>query len=240
LDGHVKIFELDTFRVTHASKYPAPVLSLGLSKDCSTLAVGTADGMLSVRKHARPRVVEPALALKRQRRQPVLTAANYKYFLRGRSARPSVGDYVVAARRKANLAPYDKLLRRFRYRDALNAALATGRPGVVDAVFEELAARGALAAAVGGRDAATLIPLLKHLAKYITDPRHTAVLSGVVHRVLDTYATVVHADKQVDVRLQQLRDAVMGEVRLQEQLMALQGVLEPILSGALMAGLKIT
>jgi U3 small nucleolar RNA-associated protein 15 len=58
LDGHVKIFELDTFRVTHASKYPAPVLSLGLSKDCSTLAVGTADGMLSVRKHARPRVVE--------------------------------------------------------------------------------------------------------------------------------------------------------------------------------------
>lgn len=35
LDGHVKIYELDDFKVTHASKYPAPVLGLGLSPDCS-------------------------------------------------------------------------------------------------------------------------------------------------------------------------------------------------------------
>lgn len=58
LDGHVKIFELDDFKVTHASKYPAPVMSLGLSQDCSLLAVGMADGMLSVRKHAKPKVVQ--------------------------------------------------------------------------------------------------------------------------------------------------------------------------------------
>jgi hypothetical protein len=58
LDGHVKIFELDDYRVTHASKYPAPVMSLGLSADCSLLAVGMADGMLSVRKHARPKAVQ--------------------------------------------------------------------------------------------------------------------------------------------------------------------------------------
>jgi hypothetical protein len=41
---------------------------------------------------------------------------------------------------------------------------------------------------------------LPDVCRYITDPRHTAVLSGVVHRVLDTYATVVHADKQVERR----------------------------------------
>jgi WD40 repeat protein len=58
LDGHVKIFELDTFKVTHASKYPAPVLSLGLSPDCGTLAVGMADGTLSIRSHAKPRLTE--------------------------------------------------------------------------------------------------------------------------------------------------------------------------------------
>lgn len=58
LDGHVKIFELDDFKVTHVSKYPAPVMSLGLSQDCSSLAVGMADGMLSVRKHARPKAVK--------------------------------------------------------------------------------------------------------------------------------------------------------------------------------------
>ena len=63
LDGHVKIFELDDFKVTHASKYPAPVLTLGLSRDCSLLAVGMADGMLSVRKHAKPKLVQVSVNL---------------------------------------------------------------------------------------------------------------------------------------------------------------------------------
>jgi U3 small nucleolar RNA-associated protein 15 len=45
---------LDSYKVTHASKYPAPILSMGLSPDCGLLAVGMADGNLSVRKHARP------------------------------------------------------------------------------------------------------------------------------------------------------------------------------------------
>lgn len=51
LDGHVKIFELDGFKVTHASRYPAPVTAVGLSGDCALLAVGMADGALSVRQH---------------------------------------------------------------------------------------------------------------------------------------------------------------------------------------------
>ena len=58
LDGHVKVFELNDFKVTSASKYPAPVSSLGISPDCSLLAVGMTDGMLSVRKHARPKPLQ--------------------------------------------------------------------------------------------------------------------------------------------------------------------------------------
>lgn len=53
----VQVYELDTFKVTHASKYPGPVLSLGIAPDCSLLAVGQADGQLSIRKHATPKIV---------------------------------------------------------------------------------------------------------------------------------------------------------------------------------------
>ena len=53
----LQIYELDTFKVTHASKYPGPVLSLGLSPDCSLLAVGQADGLLSIRKHSKPKPI---------------------------------------------------------------------------------------------------------------------------------------------------------------------------------------
>ncbi len=38
-------------------------------------------------------------------------------------------------------------------------------------MLEELAARGGLAGALGGRDAAGLKPLLRHLVRYIAEPR---------------------------------------------------------------------
>lgn len=110
-------------------------------------------------------------------RRPRLTAANFRYFLRGRSERAAEGDLVVAARKRAHLQPYDRLLRKFRHREALDAALATRRPEVVAAVLEELLGRGALTGALGGRDEDSLMPVLAFLSRYIADPRHSALLA---------------------------------------------------------------
>ena len=44
-------------------------------------------------------------------------------------------------------------------------------------VLEELAARGGVQAALGGRDAAGLLALLGHVVKHVTDPRLTRLLS---------------------------------------------------------------
>ena len=49
-----QVHELDGLRVVHASRYPAPILSMALSPDASMLAVGLSDGTLSMRKAARP------------------------------------------------------------------------------------------------------------------------------------------------------------------------------------------
>ena len=45
---------------------------------------------------------------------PRLTAASYKYFVRGMNVKATENDVVVQARRRANLKPYDKLLKAFR------------------------------------------------------------------------------------------------------------------------------
>ena len=82
------------------------------------------------------------------RRAP-LTAASYRYFLRGQSLPPSADDYRVRAQRRAKLAAFDRLLRKFQYRDALDAALATGKPEVVASVLQELTTRSGLNAALG-------------------------------------------------------------------------------------------
>ena len=43
----------------------------------------------------------------------------------------------------------------------------------------------------GGRDAQGLLPLLTHLVKHITDPRHADLFLGVANRLLDIYAPAV-------------------------------------------------
>jgi U3 small nucleolar RNA-associated protein 15 len=53
LDGHVKVFDLDTFRVAHAYRYPAAVTAAAVSPDLSCLVVGMADRTLVVRRHRR-------------------------------------------------------------------------------------------------------------------------------------------------------------------------------------------
>jgi U3 small nucleolar RNA-associated protein 15 len=64
-------------------------------------------------------------------------------------------------------------------------------------MLEELAARAGLHAALSGREAPALLPLLRHLTRHVTDPRHAGVLSGVAARVLDIYAPVVHTHEEV-------------------------------------------
>lgn len=191
LDGHVKVFELDAWRVTAASRYPAPVTGVSISADAGALAVGMADGTLCVRRHARPRAAQvrespimrcccwchvcaqstmpglscPALPTgdfpaeveggrhpgcvnniqvplccltpptcvqaagiggggsgRSTRRTPRLTAANFRFFLRGRNAKAGAADTVIAARRRVHLAPYDRSLRAFRYRCGVSDA----------------------------------------------------------------------------------------------------------------------
>lgn len=52
--------------------------------------------------------------VKRARYKPRLTAASYRYFLRGASEKAAADDYRVAARRRARLAPFDRALRQFK------------------------------------------------------------------------------------------------------------------------------
>lgn len=204
-----------------------------------------ATGLLSIRRRAKPRASALALAglpapgaapaqgpPPRPPRYKRMDAGAFRFFIRGRNAKAAEGDHRHAARKRAHLSTYDKQLRRFHYRDALDAALLTRRPEVVASVLEELAQRGGLPGAVSGRDPASLLPLIDTLARYITAPRYARLFAGVVRRLLDVYAPVVGADESVDLALQRLRERVALEVRLQEDLMAMQGMLENLLTGA--------
>lgn len=242
MSGDVKVFDLDALRVTAASRYPDAVTALAVSPDRSLLVVGTASGLLSVRKHkhitrsaaaAAPLPGAGAFGVGRRPRVRQLTAANYRYFIRGQSARAARDDYVLTRQKRVHLPLYDKLLRKFRYGEALDAALLTRRSDVVSSLLEELSVRGGLTGALSGRDTAGLVPLLAHMARHITDPRHARVLASVAHRVLDIYAPVVGSSPGVDAKLVQMHELLVQELRLHDELALMQGIIEPILGTAL-------
>ncbi|KAL6761546.1 WD40-repeat-containing domain protein [Haematococcus lacustris] len=242
LDGHVKVIEMDGFKVTHASLYPGPVTSLGISPDCATLVVGMADGSVNIRKHDQRRSLAAGLGnqpLRRQHYKPRLTAANFRYFIRGQSERAAASDHVVQSQRRVKLGTYDKLLKQFRHRDALTAALATQRPEVVASVVEECIARGCLPQALGGRDAVGLMPLLQFLVRHVGNPRHSALCCIMAHWVLDAYAGVIGVSAEVDGRLEALRVRLAEEIKVCGSLMEIQGAVEPLLAASL-SGLSLT
>ena len=86
---------------------------------------------------------------RKQRYKPQLTAASYRYFIRGQSEKSAADDFAVSKQKRVQLKQYDKLLKSFQYREALDAAVATGRPQIVSSLVEELAARSGLPAALG-------------------------------------------------------------------------------------------
>lgn len=228
LDGHVKFHELDGFTVTHTRRFSSAVLCADLSRDANSLAVGLASGVAHLRRRERPRRGESGRRGPRTKRP--LDASSRRFFMRGRSERAAEGDFKVQAARRRHVAPHDKELRRFRYREALDAALREGGPEVVVSVLEELAQRGGLVQALSWRDAGGLEPLLSFIHRHLPDPRYAKLLLGVAHRLLDIYGSSTGESPSVDHLLAKLRDRAFKEMSLLRELMQIQGILEPIVA----------
>lgn len=235
LDGHVRVFDLSNFKVTHAAKYPHPLLSMGLSASTQTLAVGTASGMLFIRKRkvtklkAKEEKPKSLLDTSRPKKARQLRPNNFRYFLRGRSENATEGDHVLVRPQRQKVNARDKFLRKFMYREALSAALSTSDPKIIVAVMEELVARRGLVKAISNRDAPSLEPLLEFLSKYIVMPKQTRLLIPVTHLVLDLYSESLGMSPSITHLVSILRDRVLTEVKLQYHLQSLQGLMEPLI-----------
>eukprot|EP00249_Psilotum_nudum_P015402 c25310_g1_i1 orf=329-1921(-) len=240
LDGHVKVYELNKFKVTHASKYAAPILSMDVSLSNMTMAVGTSTGLLFVRQRKNLVQCEDSKidqvgidGLQTTQRSTgkgrILRSNNYRYFLRGQTERASDGDYYVLRRRKLRFAEHDKLFRRFRYKEALMASLRTSNPTVVVAVMEELVTRRGLISAISNLDASSLELLLNFIRKYIAVPKYSRLLVPFSHKVLDKCASDFGTSSSIIHQVEVLREKVALELRLQMSLQAMQGLIQPLL-----------
>lgn len=235
LDGYMKVFDYTKSKITHSMRFPNPLLCIGFSPDCSTRVIGTSNGTLYI---GRRKVKESSLgeemmgdlgpvAVEPQRR--ALRPSYFRYFHRGQNEKPSPDDYLIIKPKKVKLSEHDKLLKKFRNKEALVAALRGKNPENVVAVMEELVARKKLMTCVSNLDSKELGLLLGFLQRYSTMPRYAALLMGLTKKVVDMRAEDIKLSDELRGHLRNLKRDVDEEIRTQQSLQEILGIISPIL-----------
>jgi len=110
----------------HGMQIVEPISSLALSPSMERLAIGTTSGIVVVHQRRRTAAAKP----EREHEEP--RHGTYAYFNRGAHEKShDTDDYLLQHHKKQKLSEYDVLLRKFRYGDALDAALAKRQPKAV-------------------------------------------------------------------------------------------------------------
>ena len=238
LDGLVKIYDVATYGVTHGLRYNVPLTNVALSPDDKLLVTGSYDGVVCIRRRS-----EKGGEGEGAEDDPFgeMTAGGPRggtraYFERGFAAQPSADSFKVELKKKAKLKPYDKALRGFNYKQALDEALETRQPLIIVSMLEELGRREGLTIALSGRDEAGLEPLLSFLVKYVCVPALATTLIDTCNRVLELYAAVLGSCVVVDELFLKLRQKLQGELKVQKSLLEMVGVLDTVLAVPALSG----
>lgn len=238
LDGYMKVFDYAKYKITHSMRFPNPLLSVGFSPDCSTRVIGTSNGTLYVgrRKVKEESAGEQALVdfaglavADDVPKRRALRPSYFRYFHRGQSEKPSETDYLIMRPKKVKLAEHDKLLKKFRHKEALVAALNRKNPENVVAVMEELVARKKLLRCVSNLDFEELELLLLFLQRYSTMPRYASFLMGLASKVVDMRTEDIRSSNELRGHIRNLKRDLEEEMRVQQSLQEIEGIISPLL-----------
>eukprot|EP01090_Pellita_catalonica_P018590 TRINITY_DN6056_c0_g1_i1.p1 TRINITY_DN6056_c0_g1~~TRINITY_DN6056_c0_g1_i1.p1 ORF type:complete len:360 (-),score=55.09 TRINITY_DN6056_c0_g1_i1:1042-1962(-) len=228
LDQHIKIYDLNDYKVLHSIKYESPILCAGVSQSDQHLVAGMSDGVLSIRHRD-----HKEMPLLRDTMGPFegKTFAAYASFMRAKAAVQAKGtgapEFIVRKPKHYRDAKHDRYLRGFRYSEALDAALVQrNRPELAFGVLRDLIQRNALAHALVNRDEHSLRNILHFLLKNVTDIRFFSVLGNVLDTVLEIYQDIILVTPSLSLMVQRIRNKIAVEVRSQQNLQQLLGCIE--------------
>jgi U3 small nucleolar RNA-associated protein 15 len=249
LDGHVKIYDTATWGVVHGVKYPAPILSLGVSPDEKHLAVGMVGGLLSIRtrrsgreqdlikekEHAMDLIAKGIDPLKGKKK---VISGNKARRLRGMDYRGANEEHIISAApesRPKKERAFDVDLRTGRFSDALDRVLGPngrGEPAMILTVIKELIYQGAVGKALANRDEDSLKPVIEWCIRCVGDPRMVQVVSEVVEKLLDLYSHALGQSVEFDKLIRRLTTRISNEVENARQAQRAVGMVGMLVAGS--------
>ncbi|ONK56326.1 uncharacterized protein A4U43_C10F6860 [Asparagus officinalis] len=235
IDGYLKCFDFAALKVTHSMRYPAQLLSVGFSPSGIARVVGTSNGNVYIGKKKKKddekmEIVDDFSAFRPEPKEKVLRPTNFRYFHRGQNEKALQSDFVVKKPAKVKLAEHDKLLKKFRHKDALVSALNGKNPSGIVAVMEELVARKKLVKCVVNLDVDELGLLLGFLHRNATLPRYARFLMGLAKKVIELRSEDLQSSEELRVHVRNLKRMVAEEIKIQRSLQEIQGMISPLLA----------
>lgn len=239
LDGLVKVYDpQDNWRVKHTMRYGGQVMTVAVSPNSSHLLAGLSDGTLSIRTRV-PTKASSALSPEQPSYEALLAGAGHGGLAHhGAAAAEGLkasfeGEQVALRDRKRRLNEWDRLLKDFRYGDALDSVLKPAVPAPTTfALLTELIHRNGLAIALANRHDLSLEPILRFLLKHVTDPNYCTVASDVTGVLIEIYTPTMGLSPLVDRLVGRLQRAVREELEFQRELVQIRGALEMVFAGS--------
>ncbi|KAL9235819.1 hypothetical protein vseg_010553 [Gypsophila vaccaria] len=240
LDGYLKVFDYANMKVTFSMRFPAPLVSVAFSPDSMTRAIGTSNGIIYMGRRKTKKVEEGeeeskdvgdvlGFRVREEPRKRVLKPTFFRYFHRGQNEKPRPADFLVLRRKGVKLAEHDKLLRKFRHKDAFVSVLRTKHPDHVVAVIEEMVARKALFTCVSNLEIDELEMLLRFLNKYTILPRFAGLLMPFATKVIQMRGEDVRPNDALKEQMINLKRSIHEELRTQNSLLEIQGLISPLM-----------
>lgn len=137
---------------------------------------------------------------------------------------------VVRKKKFRKYKNYDRALRQFEYKKALNIALESKDILTVHSVLEELWRRDGLDIAFGGRNSMELKPLLQYLIYSLGHPHLTQTALHCTALLIDSYQSIVGLSSDTDYLFEKLADIIDHQVAVHKILLKVQGSVDMILS----------
>lgn len=228
LDGQINIFNEYFSPVTTLSYVPSQLLTIGSSQ--KALVVGTVDGLV-IGKTFKAKDLSAAKSLPEKN----LKLKNMRYFRITRdnsSYLPEGTLLVMNPKDKPTTIPqHDKKLKKYDHSKALDLTLHRSRskPHIVVSMMQELNRRGALRAALAGRNIDGVKYIMKFLIDYVRDPRFSRILVDVAIMFCEIYGSKVSESIPLQNLFKSLFSKVSLEVSLMKTMMMIEGEIELIL-----------
>lgn len=236
-DSHLKFHDLAAEKVMYTIKLPSEILSMDISSDGNHYALGLVNGTLLVRSRKFDNELEDDELLEPETLMNKYLAADQmqkrskdtRYFYRGQYGKEAESDDIIAKGvKKINLRKYEKFLKKFEYKNALNSALEKKDPDVIVSLLEELIQRSALEIALGYRSEEELIMILDFLVWKISDYRFSDLLIEVAKIVIDMYSCIIGHSVAVLDKFKELQAKIADEIAEQREIIAVKSKLDTL------------